>query len=316
LVIKENSRLYSNWQAKSNFSVFLQENHLLTVKGVDTRTLAVHLRQKGEMLGIISTNTFEPKELMAKIEAWRKKPASSLLPKISVSHPVELGQKKTSGKRIAVLDLGITQGILRQLERLGLTVTLLSYKTSAQEILKLKPRGLIISNGPEEDLGLEEVVANIRSLIKRLPILGISTGHQVLARALGAQVVKMKLGHRGVNYPIHNPSSYKGEITFQNHGYAVEVNSLNKIKGIKITRLASGSHSNTAVEGDNGEWGYYWLVRQRQDRSQDRKTDAWAVDHGNISITPLFASLPTKKLSALLKGLCSGLLEELTASTV
>jgi len=213
----------------------LQENHLLTVKGVDTRTLAVHLRQKGEMLGIISTNTFEPKELMAKIEAWRKKPASSLLPKISVSHPVELGQKKTSGKRIAVLDLGITQGILRQLERLGLTVTLLSYKTSAQEILKLKPRGLIISNGPEEDLGLEEVVANIRSLIKRLPILGISTGHQVLARALGAQVVKMKLGHRGVNYPIHNPSSYKGEITFQNHGYAVEVNSLNKIKGIKIT---------------------------------------------------------------------------------
>lgn len=89
-----------------------------------------------------------------------------------------------------------------------------------------------------------------------------------------------------------------------------------RIRRIQTTRLANESHINTVTEGNDGKRNYYWLVRQRQDSSQDRKTDVWAVDHGHISITPLFSSLPTKKLSALLNNLCSGLLEELTGSTV
>jgi carbamoyl-phosphate synthase small subunit len=118
---------------------------------------------------------------------------------------------------------------------LGFSITLLPYNSPAQEILRTKPKGLIISNGPEEDVGLKEVVNNIKPVISRLPILGISTGHQVLAEALGAKVTKLKLGHRGVNYPIHNPVSYKGEITVQNHGFVVDADSLNKIKAVKVT---------------------------------------------------------------------------------
>jgi carbamoyl-phosphate synthase small subunit len=234
LVIKEKSRIYSNWQAKESFDNFIKEHNLLTMSEVDTRTLAVHLRNKGEMLGIISTKTFEPKELLSKINDFRKTKSESLLPKISVKKVIYLGKERARYK-VAILDLGITHSIIRQLETLGLAITLLPYNISCQEILRLKSDGLIISNGPEEDVGLKEVVVNVQSLINRLPILGISTGHQVLAKALGAKIIKMKLGHRGVNYPMDRPHFYKGEITVQNHSFVVDAESLVKIKGIKIT---------------------------------------------------------------------------------
>jgi carbamoyl-phosphate synthase small subunit len=233
LVIKEKSRMFSNWQAKGSFADFVKDHNLLAITKVDTRTLAVHLRQKGEMLGIISASCFEPKELLAKIENFRKNKSSSVLPKISVSKPTPAG--KARSKKIAVLDLGATNSMLKQLETLGLAVIVVPFNSSWQEIMRLKPAGLIISNGPEEDIGLKEVTENIKGIIGKLPILGISTGHQVLAVALGAKITKMKLGHHGVNYPIYNPTSYKGEITVQNHSYVVDTDSLNKIKQVKIT---------------------------------------------------------------------------------
>ena len=234
LVFKEKSRIYSNWQARMSLDDFVKAQKLAVLTEVDTRTLTVHLRQKGQMFGIISTSTFDKKELLAKIEAFREKRSESFLPKISVTKPRHAGKAKAK-HRIAILDLGVTNSIIRQLETLGLSITLLPYNTKAQDILRLKPRGLIISAGPEEDLALNDVVDNIRPLIGRLPILGIACGHQVLGRALGAKITKLKLGHRGVNYPVHNPKSYKGEITVQNHSYVVDVDSLNKISQIKIT---------------------------------------------------------------------------------
>ncbi len=234
LVIKEKSRIYSNWQAKQSLEDFLAAENLLTITKVDTRTLAVHLRQKGEMLGIISTKTQDAKELAAKLENFRKHPPMSLLPKISLTKPLHLG-KKTAKQRIAILDLGVTQSTIKELETLGLGITLLPFSTTAEEILREKPDGLIISGGPEEDIGLKTVAQNLRTLIGRLPILGIATGHQVLALGLGAKLSRMKLGHRGVNYPIHNPTSYKGAITVQNHGVTVDADTLGKVKYLTIT---------------------------------------------------------------------------------
>jgi len=235
LVIKEKSRIFSNWQAKESFDDFVKKHKLLTLTQVDTRTLAVHLRQKGAMLGTISTNCFESKELLAKIENFKKNKQTSILPKISLAKARQIGKAKKNSPRIVILDLGITNSILRQLENLGLSPILVPYNTAAQEILRLKPKGLIISNGPEEDSGLKEVIENVKGLLGKLPILGISTGHQVLAVALGAKIAKMKLGHRGVNYPVCAPASYKGEITVQNHGCVVDTDSLNKIEAVKIT---------------------------------------------------------------------------------
>jgi len=234
LVIKEKSRMYSNWQAKASFDDFVKEHNLLTMTEVDTRTLAVHLRQKGEMLGIISTKNFEARELLAKIDNFRKRSRESLLPKISVSKPKKMGKARAK-VRIAILDLGIQNSVIRQLETLGVSIVVLPYNISPKEILRLKPHGLVISGGPEEDVGLKEVVSNVTQLLNKLPMLGICTGHQVLAMALGAKVVKMKLGHHGVNYPIQNPASYKGEITVQNHSFVVDTDTLSAIKEIKIT---------------------------------------------------------------------------------
>ncbi|MDP2940903.1 MAG: glutamine-hydrolyzing carbamoyl-phosphate synthase small subunit [Candidatus Omnitrophota bacterium] len=235
LLIKEKTRLTSNWQAKMSFDEFIQAHKLLTMFKVDTRTLTVHLRQKGAQLGIISTDCFGPKELLKKISSFRQQKKPSVLPRVSVSRVSALGKAKKGAKKVAILDLGITNSIIRQLELLGLALTLLPYDTAAGEVLRLKPDGLIVSGGPEEDPGLEAVKENLKGLFGKLPILGISTGMQVIAAALGAKLQKLKLGHRGVNYPITQAQSYKGEITVQNHGWAVDSDTLGKIKNLRIT---------------------------------------------------------------------------------
>jgi len=234
-VIKEGSRICSNWQATQSFDDFVKDNGLLVLRGVDTRTLAVHVRQKGQMLGIISTQATQPKELLKALEEFKKQPRASFLPEISAHKVIVHGSPKPKQKKIAVLDLGVTQGFLRQLHLAGFHVTQLPYNTPAHDILELKAHGLVVSSGPEQDPGLAAVSETIKALIGKLPILGVASGHQALAAALGAKVQKMRLGHRGANCPVHNPSSYKGEITAQNHSYAVDAESLGRIKNLKIT---------------------------------------------------------------------------------
>lgn len=235
VVIKEKSRIFSNWQAKQSFDNFAKENSLIVAGDIDTRTLSLHLREKGEMSGIISTLDFNAASLLLKIKKFRGRKATSFLPKISVSKIAYLAKGKKGTKKIVVLDLGITGNIIKQLETLGFSLILLPYNASWREILELKADGLIISGGPEEDEGLKEVAANIKELIKKIPILGISTGHQVLAMALGAKINRMKLGHHGSNYPVCGRSSYKGEITVQNHSCSVDSRSLEKMKDVNIT---------------------------------------------------------------------------------
>ena len=235
LVFKEKSRIYSNWQAKGGLEEFTKEHGLTGISGIDTRTLAVHIRDKGPFWGIVSTQQASRQELLNKIEAFRKKTPVSLLPKISVAKCANLKAAAKKGAKLAVLDLGMTNSIIKQLQTMGFSLILLPYNTSAQDILRLKADGLIISDGPEEDPGLDEVVSQVKPLIGKLPILGIAAGYQVLARALGCRIVKMKLGHRGVNYPVYSPPHYKGEITVQNHSWVVDADSLMKLKKIKVT---------------------------------------------------------------------------------
>jgi carbamoyl-phosphate synthase small subunit len=247
LAIKEETRIFSNWQAKTSFGDFVKEQGLFTISNLDTRSLAVHLRQKGQMMGIISSKDFETKELLSKLEAFHKKTKESLLPEISLKKPKMLSKGKAK-HRIAILDLGITNSIIRQLETLGVAMAIMPYNSTADDILRLKPWGLIISNGPEEDVGLEAVAENVKALINKLPILGIATGHQVLARALGAKVKKMKIGHHGANYPLLNPASYRGEITVQNHSLVVDADSLSEIKNVKITGFNLNDRSVEEIE--------------------------------------------------------------------
>lgn len=244
VVIKESSRIYSNWQAKYSFEEFAKKQNLVVLSGVDTRSLTLHLRQKGQMQGVVSTTNFDKSRLLAGIKNYKKE---TLLPEISVKIITEAGRKKARHK-IAVLDLGVTRSLIKQLQALGLSIMLCPYDTPAEEILRTKARGLIISGGPEQDPALKNIEENIRQLIGKMPILGISTGCLLLAASLGAKIVKMKLGHHGVNYPVCSPTSYKGEITVQNHGYAVDSASVSRIKNVKITAINLNDRTVESIE--------------------------------------------------------------------
>ncbi len=246
LVVKEKSKIYSNWQAKSSLDDFLKIHKKSAIYNLDTRTLTVHLREKGALLGIISTREFDSKKLLDKINTFKQLPMSSLLPEVSASKVHSLG--KIKGTKIAVLDLGLTCGLIKQLENLGYQLKVFPYNASAKQILAIKPKGLVISSGPENDCALEEVAQNIQPLVGKLPILGIATGCQVVALALGAKLMRLKLGHRGVNYPIARPGTFKGEITVQNHEYVIDNNSLRKIKALKVTAYNLNDHTIEEIE--------------------------------------------------------------------
>jgi carbamoyl-phosphate synthase small subunit len=246
LVMKGKSKIYSNWQAKSSLDDFLKAHKKPAIYNLDTRTLTVHLREKGPLMGIISTSEFDPRKLLDKINKFKQQPIKTWLPEVSVQKLRPLAKGK--GAKIAVLDLGATSGLIRQLEALGFSLAVFPYNASVKQILAVKPKGLVLSSGPENDCGLEAVAQNIKPLIGKLPILGVATGGQVLAVSLGAQLVRLRLGHRGVNYPVARPGTFKGEITVQNHGYAIDSNSLRKIKEIKVTAYNLNDHTAEEIE--------------------------------------------------------------------
>jgi carbamoyl-phosphate synthase small subunit len=246
LVMKEKSKIYSNWQAKSSLDDFLKKQKKSAAYNLDTRTLTVHLREKGTLIGIISTREFDPKKLLEKVNKFKQQPVKTWLTEVSAQKLHSLGKAK--GKKIAVLDLGVTSSLIKQLEALGFSLKIFPYNASAKQILAIKPKGLVLSSGPENDCGLTAVAQNIKPLIGKLPILGVATGCQVLATVLGAQLTRLKLGHRGVNYPMARAGTFKGEITVQNHGYVIDNNSLRKIKEVKVTAYNLNDHTIEEIE--------------------------------------------------------------------
>ncbi len=239
LVIKEESKMYSNWQAEDSFNNFLKKERLVAISEVDTRTLAVKIRDSGQMLGIVSTlvplarKETKIADLVKKVKDYKKYMKRNFI--ANISREITEIKGNTSGPKIAILDLGILNSFLEQLKTLGCNLTLLPYNTDADKILGLNPDGLIISNGPEEDEAISGIVEVVKKLIGKIPLLGISLGHEIISLALGGRLRKLKLGHRGVNYPVKPPSSYKGDITVQNHSFVVDEESIKDREEINIT---------------------------------------------------------------------------------
>jgi len=233
IAIKEMSNISSNWQAQNDFGHFLAQESLVALTEVDTRTLAVKIRRCGEMLGAVSTGTKSKAELLTELASYKEKPSNDFISDISVKKVTPLNETGT-GPLIGILDLGMLRSFTAQIVALGCRILLLPYDIQSQDVKDLKLDGLVISGGPEEDKSLPSVLETVRQLLGVIPILGISTGHEIIARALGAKLNKLKLGHRGVNYPVIAPGSFKGEITAQNHRLVVDEDSLSAIKGIKV----------------------------------------------------------------------------------
>lgn len=234
LVVKELSRISSNWQAEDSINNLLSIQKTTVICGVDTRSLAVSIREKGELFGMITSRKNDIAEQVEKIRAFRNTECLSYIKNISTKQTIDIcgGSRRT---RIAIIDIGITNSILAQLKSSGLGVTLLPYNVDYRTILSRNYSGIIISNGPEDDPAVAEVAANVKNLLGKIPLLGISTGHHVIAAAIGASTKRMKIGHHGVNYPVKSNSSQKGIITVQNHSLVVDDDSMKKIKDVNIT---------------------------------------------------------------------------------
>ena len=235
----------SNYRSLKHLDVWLKKNKIVGITGIDTRSLTNFIRDKGAPKGTISfskTNKFNIKKLLYQTQKWSGLKNLDLAEKVSTTKNYiwkglktwkkEKGFIKNDKKllHVVAIDYGIKKNILRYFSDFNCKVSVVSCKTKASEILKLKPHGVFLSNGPGDPAATGKyAIPIIKELIKNnLPIFGICLGHQILALALGAKTKKMDLGHRGANHPVKNLVKGNVEITSQNHGFEVVKNSLSK----------------------------------------------------------------------------------------
>ncbi|MDD4909221.1 MAG: glutamine-hydrolyzing carbamoyl-phosphate synthase small subunit [Candidatus Omnitrophica bacterium] len=228
-VVKEASALYSNWRAKTGLDEYLKKHNIVGIQAVDTRCLTRHIRLQGAMRGVISTLEPDKKRLINKARAVPSLVGLDLVKDVTCGKDydwdIPYGSKARALKVVA-MDYGIKRNILRILSGLGCSIKVVSARAKAEEILGLKPDGLFLSNGPADPAAVLYTVREIRKLFGKLPIFGICLGHQLLALALGARTYKLKFGHHGANHPVMNLETRKVEITAQNHGFCVDMDSM------------------------------------------------------------------------------------------
>ncbi|MBD3245403.1 MAG: glutamine-hydrolyzing carbamoyl-phosphate synthase small subunit [Candidatus Omnitrophica bacterium] len=233
-VVKECSKIVSNWRASQSLPEYLREHGILGIEGIDTRALTMHIRIQGAMKAVISTEELDPVRLR---ELAVRAPGvlnQDLVKEVTCREPVEWN---TKGKyHVVVLDCGVKWNILRLLQANECRVTRVPAATPFEEILALDPDGVLLSNGPGDPSAVPYVVETVKKLIGRVPLFGICLGHQMLGLALGGRSYKLKFGHHGGNQPVKDTRSQRVAITVQNHGFCVEHASLDE-KEIEVTHM-------------------------------------------------------------------------------
>jgi len=243
MLVKEYQRYPSNFRSQGDLSYYLQSGHVLGIEGIDTRALTRHIRVQGAMKAAISTLDLNP---VSMVEKARRSPAMAgrdLACEVTCREPMAWmnnrlvripggleGFKWPEGKntwRVVAIDFGVKLNILRELDKRGCSVILLPAHVKSETVKRLKPHGLFLSNGPGDPAAVTYAVKTIRDLIGRMPIFGICLGHQLIGLALGGKTFKLKFGHRGANQPVLNLATGRVEITSQNHGFCVDIESLN-----------------------------------------------------------------------------------------
>ena len=224
-VVREHATNPSHNLSQMTLDDYLSSQGIMGIAGVDTRAITRRLRSQGVMMGIMTLGTSAEAALM-EIKNLPKYDTTDLVSVVSTTHNYIWGDDSNDGPLIVVSDYGLKYNIMRLLKSMGCRVMAIPSQTSAQDILSLKPDGLIISPGPGDPSLLDFQAATVKKLIEELPIMGICLGHQILARAMGAKTFKLKFGHRGGNHPVQNTLTKKVHITAQNHGFAVDTESL------------------------------------------------------------------------------------------
>ena len=235
-VMRELSSRVSNWRATESLPDFLVQHQVIALSEVDTRSVTHHLRSHGSKRGVIASGDWNANELVQKAKESPRLEEMDFVEQLSVSAPVEWSEphlettqtgthKVIGSKKIVVLDFGVKRSILQSLVSLGAKVVIVPARTSAENILKLQPDGVVLSNGPGDPARLGYAVAEIVKLMGKVPIFGIALGHQLLGRALGASTSRLKFGHRGTQ-PVMDKQTGKVVMTSQNHGFCVDAATL------------------------------------------------------------------------------------------
>ncbi|MBF0569246.1 MAG: glutamine-hydrolyzing carbamoyl-phosphate synthase small subunit [Candidatus Omnitrophica bacterium] len=227
-VVKEFCRTHSNYRATKSLIQYLDENKIVAIEGVDTRALTRHLRLSGAMKGIISTADFDFASLKAKLAQVPSMDGADWVKEVAPQKPYiwqAVGDKKY---KVVVIDCGIKRNILREMALLGIECHVVPPTMSAADILALKPEGIFLSSGPGDPAAVTYVIATVRELIGKVPIFGICLGNQMIGLALGGKTYKLKFGHHGTNQPVKDLENDRISITSQNHGFCVDIDSLNK----------------------------------------------------------------------------------------
>ena len=238
-IVKEYQDCYSNWRATMSLDAYLKENGVVGIHGLDTRALTRHLRDKGAQNGVISTVDFDHQSLVAKARAIPSMAGLDLASGVSCDKPyhwteglwdLESGYPQvdptTLKYKVVAYDFGIKYNILRCLVDAGCDVTVVPAEFPAEDALAMNPDGIFLSNGPGDPEPLTVVIGNIRKFVGKVPIFGICLGHQLLGLALGGKTMKLPFGNHGSNLPVMDMATHKVEITAQNHGFAVDLDSL------------------------------------------------------------------------------------------
>ena len=243
-VIKEESTFPSSWRSEISLGDYLKKQNIVGIKNIDTRALTRHLRDNGAMNGIISSTTDNKNKLTSKLKSSPSMTGLDLAKIVSTKNIYDWSYKGEYS--VAAIDFGIKKNILRLLEEFNCQVTVFPANATAKDILSFDPDGVFLSNGPGDPAAVEYGIKTVKQILGEKPIFGICLGHQILAIALGAKTFKLKFGHRGINHPVKNMVEKTIEITSQNHGFAVELESLPK--NVISTHINLNDNTSAGIE--------------------------------------------------------------------
>jgi carbamoyl-phosphate synthase small subunit len=244
-VIKELSRVASNWRSRGELGAYLTAHDVVGIEGVDTRALTKHIRTAGAMKAVISTECLDENMLIKRAQDAPGLLGRDLVKEVTCKEPYQWreGERGSAARfKVVALDCGIKRNIIRKLYQAGCEITVVPAHTGIEEIQSLHADGLLLSNGPGDPAAVPYVVETVKALLGKMPIFGICFGHQILGQAFGGKTYKLKFGHRGGNQPVKDLATGTVSITSQNHGFCVDRESITGDE-IELTHINLNDHT-------------------------------------------------------------------------